>query len=181
MLVRSTLMHVAINLWKELKCLPEIFMAYFLKSLFLAINKNAIGKIYMFINYCKTFNLYEFFCYFNRITISKQIQDVIRCRRKKTSEFMVHPANHSHFFQNFPTVLWNWFSAAQAGSKIPVSLRAELWWAKNKTQAGFYRTGMETDAIGIHWSSCRNEWRKKKITAFFMIQIPTDTQRKKAS
>lgn len=35
-------------------------MAYLLKSLFLAINKNAIGKIYMFINYCKTFNLYEF-------------------------------------------------------------------------------------------------------------------------
>lgn len=52
MLVKSTLMHVAINLWKYI-------------------------RKHMFINYCKTFNLYEFFCYFNRIAISKQTQDVI--------------------------------------------------------------------------------------------------------
>lgn len=95
---------------------------------------------------------------------------------------MVHPANHSHFFfQNFPTVLWNWFSAAQAGSKIPVSLRAELWWAKDKTQAGFYRTGMETDAIGIHWSSCRNEPKKNSLLSLWYKypQIPTEKKHNK--
>lgn len=59
-------------------------------------------------------------------------------------------------FLKFP-IVWNWFPAPEAGSKISSSLYRELWWVKNKTQTGFYMTGMETDAIGILYTEAAAE------------------------